>query len=104
MSPPPSIKISMSLVSKDSARQDGVKPSHQNGHKVKKEQDTESSVAEGGNRQDFPLTQEKRSKDDIMTETLSLIQEMESVRDDFTLMSVRNAILLDSLTMAGADV
>lgn len=47
--------------------------------------------------QPAPLAQEA-----LLKESMQWIRELETVRDDLHMLSVRNAVLLDSLSIAGA--
>ena len=47
---------------------------------------------------------DEQGREAIMGHAIRWLQEVETIRDDMTMMSVQNAILLDSLTMAGADI
>ena len=42
--------------------------------------------------------------DYILKEAVAMVNEIESVRDEMNLLSVQNAILMDNLTIAGADL
>lgn len=71
----------------------------------KKTRTNEQSAAEGAvvmerepmTPQPAPLAQEA-----LLKESMQWIRELETVRDDLHMLSVRNAVLLDSLSIAGA--
>mmetsp|Transcript_24912 Transcript_24912/g.58033 ORF Transcript_24912/g.58033 Transcript_24912/m.58033 type:complete len:133 (-) Transcript_24912:392-790(-) len=46
----------------------------------------------------------KLSKEEMIKQASAWIKELETIRDDLQMVSVKNAILLDSLAMAGVDV
>jgi hypothetical protein len=48
------------------------------------------------------MTQPHAPHEALLKEAVQWVQELETVRDDLYMLSVRNAILLDSLAMAGA--
>lgn len=49
-----------------------------------------------------PMTQPHAPHEVLLQEVVQWVRELETVRDDLHMLSVRNAILLDSLAMAGA--
>jgi hypothetical protein len=51
---------------------------------------------------DDAMTQPHAPHEALLKEAVQWVQELETVRDDLYMLSVRNAILLDSLAMAGA--
>lgn len=59
-------------------------------------------VVSGGDEQCDPSTQPHAPHEVLLREAVQWVRELETVRDDLYMLSVRNAILLDSLAMAGA--
>jgi hypothetical protein len=51
---------------------------------------------------DDAMTQPHAPHEALLKEAVQWVRELETVRDDLYMLSVRNAILLDSLAMAGA--
>jgi hypothetical protein len=52
--------------------------------------------------QQDPMTQPHAPHEALLKDAVQWVRELETVRDDLHILSVRNAILLDSLAMAGA--
>jgi len=53
-------------------------------------------------QQQDPMTQPHGPHEALLKEAVQWVRELETIRDDLHTLSVRNAILLDSLAMAGA--
>ena len=64
-------------------------------------QEAEPQVA--ASPQQDPTTQPHARHEELLKEAMQWIRELETVRDGLYMLSVRNAILLDSLAMAGAS-
>jgi hypothetical protein len=86
----PSINLNMSLFS-DSP----MPPPKSN---APRQSSTTSSTPLG----DDAMTQPHAPHEVLLKEAVQWVRELETVRDDLYMLSVRNAILLDSLAMAGA--